>query len=83
MDVSIDIPELNVTATYADIIDTHIDVPNMMLTMLVGLFTESGDKLKTFTVDRQLTGFPIPTLEEQWGFVAPVLQRYIDGQIQV
>lgn len=73
MDVSIQITELGATATRADIINNHTDVPNMRMTICVGLFNDAGDRLKVFTVDRQLTGFPIPSLDEQWQIITPVL----------
>lgn len=73
MDVSIQIPELGATANRADIINNHTDVPNMRMTICVGLFNDAGDRLKVFTVDHQLTGFPIPSLDEQWQIVTPVL----------
>lgn len=73
MDVSIVIPELGATATRAEIIDNHADVLNMHMTIAVGLFNAAGDRLKFFTVEHNLTGFPIPSVDEQWQIVMPVL----------
>ena len=73
MDISIEIPSLGATATRAEIIDNHTDVAKMLMTIYVGLFNDAGDRLKVFTVDRQLTGFPIPSLDEQWQIITPVL----------
>jgi len=73
MDVSIQIPELGAIATRADIINNHTDVPNMRMTICIGLFNDAGDRLNVFTVDHTLTGFPVPSADEQWQIVAPVL----------
>lgn len=73
MDVSIQIPQLGATATRADIINNHTDVQNMRMTICVGLFNDAGDRLKTILVDHQLAKFPIPSHEEQWQIVSPVL----------
>lgn len=74
MDVLIEIPGLGVIATRAEIIDNHTDVVKMFLTISVGLFNDSGDRLQIVNVDHQLSGFPIPSTEEQWEIVKPVLE---------
>lgn len=74
MDVCIEIKEIGATATRAEIIDNHTDVVNMHMTISVGLFSDAGDLLKTVSVDHQLTGFPIPSPDEQWEIVRPVIE---------
>lgn len=76
MYVAIEIPETGAIATVADIIDTHTDVVNMQLTIYVGLFNDEGDKLHVLPVDYRLTSFPIPSVEEQWAIVTPVINAY-------
>lgn len=73
MQVLIKLPDLGATATKAEIVDKHTDVVNMLLTISVGLFNDFGDRLKIIDVDHRLTGFPIPSTEEQWQIVSPVL----------
>lgn len=73
MDVSIEIPELGVTATRAEIIDNHTDVMNKLMTICVGLFNNAGDRLKFFTIEHQITEFPIPSIDEQWQIVKPAI----------
>lgn len=73
MDVSIEVPEVGITANHAEIIDNHTDIPNMLLTIDVGLFSEKGDLLKTLEVNHTLIGFPIPSPDEQWEIVKPTL----------
>lgn len=75
IDVSIEIQELSVTATHADIVDNHTDVMQMLMTIYVGLFNDSGDRLKVISIEHQLTEFPIPSLEEQWAIVMPKLDE--------
>lgn len=74
MQVLIKLLDLGATATKAEIVDKHTDVVNMLLTISVGLFSESGDRLKVVTVDHQLSGFPIPSTEGLWRIVAPTLE---------
>lgn len=73
IDVLIEIPETGAVATKAEIVDNHTDVAAMLMTVAVGLFNDAGDKLKTFTVEHKLTGFPIPSVDEQWEFIKPVI----------
>lgn len=75
IDVLIDIPETGAVATKAEIIDNHTDVVAMLMTIAIGLFNDAGDKLQTFTVEHQLTGFPIPSVDEQWQIVKPPLDK--------
>lgn len=75
MDVSIQIPQLGATATRADIINNHTDVQNMRMTICVGLFNDAGDRLNVFTVDYTLTGFPLPSADEQWAIVMPQIEQ--------
>lgn len=74
--VAIEIPETGAIANVAEIIDTHTDVVNMLLTIFVGLFNNEGDKLQVLSVDYQLPSFPIPTVEEQWDIVMPTINAY-------
>lgn len=76
INVAIEIPETGAIATMAEIIDTHTDVVNMLLTIHVGLFNNEGDKLQVLFVDYQLPSFPIPSVEEQWALVLPTLNAY-------
>ena len=76
MYVAIEIPETGAIATIADIIDTHTDVVNMLLTIHVGLFNDEGDKLHVLPVDYQLTEFPIPDVEDQWRIVMPAINAF-------
>lgn len=80
MDVSIQIPQLGATATRADIINNHTDVAKMLMTICVGLFSDSGDKLKVIQVQHQLTGFPIPSIEEQWAIAMPLIEEMQETQ---
>lgn len=80
MQILINIPELGAVATRAEIIDTHTDVPQMRMTICVGLFNDADDRLKFFTVEHQLTGFPIPSNEEQWGIVMPIIEKMQETQ---
>ena len=73
MNVKIEIPDLGVCASRAEIVDTSTDVITMQMTIHVDLYSGSGDRLKTILVDHQLAKFPIPSHEEQWQIVAPVL----------
>lgn len=74
--VAIEIPETGAIANVAEIIDTHTDVVNMLLTIFVGLFNNEGDKLQVLSVDHPLPSFPIPPVEEQWQIVTPVINAY-------
>lgn len=80
MDVSIQIHQLGATATRADIINNHTDVAKMLMTICVGLFSDSGDKLKVIQVQHQLTGFPIPSIEEQWAIAMPLIEEMQETQ---
>lgn len=74
MNLIIEIPEIGMTATRAEIINNHTNVMKMLLTIYVGLFSDSGDLLKTVSVDHQLTGFPIPSNDEQWAIALPTIE---------
>lgn len=76
INVAIEIPETGAIATVAEIIDTHVDVKAMLLTLSVGLFNDEGDKLLVLYVDHQLTGFPLPSVEDQWAIVTPTINAY-------
>lgn len=76
INVAIGIPETGAVATVAEIIDTHTDVVNMMLSINVGLFNDEGDKLHVLPVDYKLTGFPIPDIDTQWQIVMPTINAY-------
>lgn len=80
IDVSIEIPELGVFAAHAEIIDNHTDVAKMLMTICVGLFSDSGDKLKVIQVQHQLIGFPIPSIEEQWAIAMPLIEKMQETQ---
>ena len=73
MEISIEIPETGAVATVAEIIDNHTDVAQMLLRISVGLFNDAGDRLQIIFVDHRLTSFPIPSIDEQWEIVKPVL----------
>lgn len=73
--VHIEIPELGALATKAQILDNHTDVLSMLMHISVGLFNESDDLLKMMTFDHQLTEFPIPSLEEQWEIILPLIEQ--------
>ena len=73
IDVAIEIPETGATATHAEIINNHTDVPNMHMTICVGLFNDAMDRLKIISIEKQLTSFPIPSIDEQWQIVMPAL----------
>ncbi len=74
MNLIIEIPEIGMTATRAEIINNHTNVMKMLLTIYVGLFSDSGDLLKTVSVDHQLTRFPIPSNDEQWAIALPTIE---------
>ena len=74
MDVTIHVPELGITAKRAEIVDNNTDVVNMLMTIYVELFSQSGDRIKVIPVEHKLSGFPIPSLQEQWEIVMPVLE---------
>lgn len=76
INVAIEIPETGAIATMAEIVDNHTDVIAMKLTIFVGLFNDEGDKLLVMPVDYQLTSFPIPSIDEQWAIVTPVINAY-------
>ena len=76
MNIHIKIPDSRAVATKAEIIDTHTDVVDMLLTIHVGLFNDEGDKLHVLPVDYKLTGFPIPDVDEQWQIVTPTINAY-------
>ena len=76
INVAIEIPDTGAIATIAEIVDTHTDVVNMMLTIYVGLFNDEADKLMVLPVDYQLTEFPIPDVEDQWRIVMPAINAF-------
>lgn len=75
MQVSILIPEYNDVATTAELIDNHTDILSMEMRISVGLFNTAGDRLKVITVDHKLTGLPIPSPDEQWAIVTPLIEQ--------
>ncbi len=74
MDISIDFPDIGSTATRAEVIDNHTDVIKMLMTIYVGLFNASGDRLKVIIVDHHINSFPIPSIDEQLEIVKPAIE---------
>lgn len=76
MDVSIEVADKRDIATSAEIIGTHLELAAMQLTMSVGFFNATGNKLFEITVDHELQSLPIPSVEEQWAIVTPAIEAY-------
>lgn len=62
-----------------EIIGNAVDFSTKAMTIVLGAYDAGNNKVQQFEYQYQLTDFPVPSLDDQWKIVQPLIDQINAG----